>query len=34
METVIRAERDASVKAIHAAPGNVVEAKDLLIELV
>jgi pyruvate carboxylase len=34
METVIRAERDASVKAVHAGPGNVVEAKDLLIELV
>jgi pyruvate carboxylase len=33
MESVIRAERDATVKAVHAKPGDVVAAKDLLIEL-
>lgn len=34
MESVLRAERDATVKAVHAKPGDIVAAKDLLIELV
>ncbi|MBI1396715.1 MAG: pyruvate carboxylase [Betaproteobacteria bacterium] len=33
MESVIRAERDARVKAVHVKPGEPVSAKDLLIEL-
>jgi pyruvate carboxylase len=33
METGIHAERDATVKAIHAHPGGQIDAKDLLIEL-
>lgn len=33
METSIHADRNATVKAVHVAPGNQVEAKDLLIEL-
>ncbi|MBM3393865.1 MAG: pyruvate carboxylase [Betaproteobacteria bacterium] len=33
MESVIRAERDVTVKAVHAKPGDIVAAKDLLIEL-
>ena len=32
METMIRAERDLVVKNIHVAPGNTVNAKDLMIE--
>ncbi|MFA7666072.1 MAG: pyruvate carboxylase [Burkholderiaceae bacterium] len=34
METQIRAERDGKVKAVHVKPGDVVEAHDLLLELV
>lgn len=33
METGIHAERDATVKAVHVAPGSQIDAKDLLIEL-
>ncbi len=33
METRIRAERDASVRAVHVKPGDAVDAHDLLIEL-
>ena len=33
METGITAEREASVKAVHVAPGDQIDAKDLLIEL-
>jgi pyruvate carboxylase len=33
METQIRAERDATVKAVHAKPGDTVSAHDLLMEL-
>ena len=33
METGIHAERDAKVKAVHVAPGDQIDAKDLLIEL-
>jgi pyruvate carboxylase len=32
METSIHADRSATVKAVHVAPGNQVEARDLLIE--
>ncbi len=33
METGIHAERDATVKSVHVAPGAQIDAKDLLIEL-
>lgn len=33
METAITAERDAVIKAIHVKPGDVVVAKDLMLEL-
>jgi pyruvate carboxylase len=33
METVVRAERDGVVSRVHVAPGRVVDAKDLLVEL-
>jgi pyruvate carboxylase len=33
METGIHAERDATVKAVHVAPGGQIDAKDLLVEL-
>ncbi|MFN0313824.1 MAG: pyruvate carboxylase subunit B, partial [Burkholderiales bacterium] len=33
MESIIRAERDATIKAVHAKPGDIVSAKDLLVEL-
>jgi pyruvate carboxylase len=33
METSIHAERDATVKAVHAKPGGQIDAKDLLFEL-
>jgi pyruvate carboxylase len=33
METMLRAERDAVVKAVHVKPGSVIAAKDLLVEL-
>ncbi len=33
METGLHAERDATVKAIHIAPGDQIDAKDLLVEL-
>ena len=33
METVIRAERDATVRHVHVKPGVTVSAKDLLVEL-
>ncbi|WP_380058342.1 pyruvate carboxylase [Falsihalocynthiibacter sp. SS001] len=33
METGIHAERDATIKAVHVAPGGQIDAKDLLIEL-
>ena len=33
METVLSADRDAVVKAVHVKPGDVVSAKDLLLEL-
>jgi len=32
METAIHAEHDATVKAIHTAPGAQIDAKDLLVE--
>ncbi|TLP44959.1 pyruvate carboxylase [Cohaesibacter sp. CAU 1516] len=32
METGIHAERDATVKAVHVAPGGQIDAKDLLVE--
>ena len=32
METMLTAERDAVVAAIHARPGEAVNAKDLLVE--
>ena len=33
METMLTAERDATVHAIHVRPGTVIQAKDLLLEL-
>ncbi|MCR8725206.1 pyruvate carboxylase [Frigidibacter sp. ROC022] len=33
METGIHADRDATVKAVHVAPGDQIDAKDLLVEL-
>ena len=33
METGIHAERDATIKAVHVAPGAQIDAKDLLVEL-
>ena len=33
METGIHAERDATIKAVHAHPGGQIDAKDLLVEL-
>lgn len=33
METQLTAERDATVKAVHLRPGETINAKDLLIEL-
>jgi pyruvate carboxylase len=33
METMLSAERDATVIAVHVRPGDVINAKDLLIEL-
>ncbi len=33
METGIHAERDATIKAVHAQPGSQIDAKDLLVEL-
>jgi len=33
METQLTAERDATVKSVHVRPGEVINAKDLLIEL-
>ncbi|MDO6486038.1 pyruvate carboxylase [Shimia thalassica] len=33
METGIHAERDATIKAVHATPGGQIDAKDLLVEL-
>jgi pyruvate carboxylase len=33
MESVIRAERDGTVKAVHVKHGDAVAAKDLLLEL-
>ena len=33
METGISAEREATVKAVHVAPGDQIDAKDLLVEL-
>lgn len=33
METMIRAERDATVKRVHVVPGTIVSAKELLMEL-
>ena len=33
METMLSAERDATVTAVHVRPGDVINAKDLLIEL-
>lgn len=33
METMLTAERDAVVKAVHVKPGDVIGAKDLLVEL-
>jgi pyruvate carboxylase len=32
METMLTAERDATVHAIHVRPGTVIQAKDLLLE--
>ena len=33
METVVRAQREGTVAVIHVAPGSVVEARDLLLEV-
>ena len=33
MESMLRAERDCVIKAIHVIPGDAVAAKDLLLEL-
>ena len=33
METMLTAERDATVHAVHVKPGEAVNAKDLLLEL-
>ena len=33
METAIHADRAATVKAVHVAPGQQIDAKDLLVEL-
>ena len=33
METVLTAERDATIKALHVRPGDTIQAKDLLVEL-
>jgi len=33
METGLHADRSATVKALHVAPGAQVDAKDLLVEL-
>ena len=33
METAITAERDATVARVHVAPGDQIQAKDLLLEL-
>jgi pyruvate carboxylase len=33
MESQIRADRDATVRAVHVKPGDVVSARDLLVEL-
>ena len=33
METVLTAERDATVQALHVRPGDTIQAKDLLLEL-
>ena len=33
METMLSAERDATVQAVHVRPGDVINAKDLLLEL-
>ena len=33
METGLHAERDATVKAVHVAPGGQIDAKDLLVEI-
>jgi pyruvate carboxylase len=33
METVLTADREATIKAIHVKPGDVIVAKDLLVEL-
>jgi biotin carboxyl carrier protein len=33
MESMLRAERDAIIKSIHVRPGEIVAAKDLLLEL-
>jgi pyruvate carboxylase len=33
METLLCAERDATVRRVHVRPGSTVTAKDLLIEL-
>ncbi|MDM7457921.1 MAG: biotin/lipoyl-containing protein, partial [Paracoccus sp. (in: a-proteobacteria)] len=33
METGIHAERDGTIKAVHVAPGQQIDAKDLLIEI-
>jgi pyruvate carboxylase len=32
METMLTADRDATVHAIHVRPGSVIQAKDLLLE--
>jgi len=33
METMLTAERDATVQLVHVKPGDAVNAKDLLLEL-
>ena len=33
METVLTAERDATILAVHVKSGDTVEAKDLVVEL-
>jgi len=33
METLLTADRECMIKAVHARPGEVIAAKDLLVEL-
>lgn len=33
METLIMADRNATVRAVHVRPGDLINAKDLLVEI-